>query len=186
MFKIIAAAVMLLTSTAAAAEWREATTKHFIVYSEASEKSVREAAVKLEKFDYVLRALSGVKPVVRPVKLKVYLMDSVAGVARAMPFGGSSVGGYYSTSPQGPFAVGVAGIVSGSPTTGQQVLFHEYAHHFMFQNFPATYPSWYSEGFAEYYGNTRILANDVVEIGHPQRAAISHFRTMTGYPSTSY
>lgn len=63
----------------------------------------------------------------------------------------------------------MTGIISGSSTTGQQVLFHEYAHHFMFQNFPVTYPPWYSEGFAEYYGSTRILANDVVEVGHPQQ-----------------
>ena len=29
------------------------------------------------------------------------------------------------------------------------MLFHEYAHHFMFQYFPAGYPSWYVEAFAE-------------------------------------
>lgn len=182
MFRIIAAAVMLLGSTAAAAEWREATTKHFVVYSESSEKMLREAAVKLEKFDYVLRALSGVKPAVRPVKLRVYLMDNVAAVARAMPFGGSGVGGFYSTGPNGPFAVGVAGVISGSQTTGQQVLFHEYAHHFMFQNFPATYPSWYSEGFAEYYGSTRILANDVVEVGHVQQGRYYSFESNDWLP----
>lgn len=168
MLKTVIASIALASSTAALAEWREATSRQFIVYSEGSEKSLRDAAVKLEKFDHVLRAVSGAKASARPIKLKIYLRDNVADVARSMPFGGSGVGGYYSTSPRGPFAVGVAGIISGSSTTGQQVLFHEYAHHFMFQNFPATYPSWYSEGFAEYYGSTRILANDVVEVGHTQ------------------
>lgn len=176
MLKFVIAAVALASSTVATAEWREATTRHFIVYSEGSEKSLRDATAKLEKYDYVLRAVSGVKPAARPIKLKIYLRDNVADVARSMPFGGSGVGGYYSTSPRGPFAVGVTGIISGSPTTGQQVLFHEYAHHFMFQNFPATYPSWYSEGFAEYYGSTRILANDVVEVGHPQQGRYYAFQ----------
>ncbi len=169
MLKLAAAAIMLATSTAATAEWREATSKNFIVYSEGSEKSLREATVKLEKFDHVLRTVSGVKPQTRPVKLRIYLRSNADDVARSMPFGGSGVGGYYTTGPRGPFAVGVTGVISGSPTTGQQVLFHEYAHHFMHQNFPAAYPSWYSEGYAEYYGSAQIGADDVIAIGHAQR-----------------
>lgn len=169
MFKFGAALAMLLASSAASAEWREASSKNFLVYSEGSEKMLRDAATKLEKYDFVLRTISNVKPASKPNKLKIYLMDDVSEVAATMPFGGSGVGGYYTTSARGPFAVGVNGVISGAGgMTGRDVLFHEYAHHFMNQNFPAAYPSWYSEGFAEYYGSTKILANDVVEVGHPQ------------------
>jgi tetratricopeptide (TPR) repeat protein len=49
----------------------------------------------------------------------------------------------------------------------ESILLHEYSHHFMYQYFPATYPAWYSEGFAEFWGATDILANDVVEVGLP-------------------
>jgi tetratricopeptide (TPR) repeat protein len=49
----------------------------------------------------------------------------------------------------------------------ESILLHEYAHHFMFQYFPATYPTWYSEGFAELWGATRFLPNNVVEVGRP-------------------
>lgn len=169
MFKLGAALALLLAPCAASAEWREASSKNFIVYSEGSEKALRDAAAKLEKYDFVLRAISKVKPAARPNKLKIYLMGDVSQVAATMPFGGAGVGGYYTTGERGPFAVGVTGLISGAGgMSGRDVLFHEYAHHFMNQNFPAAYPSWYSEGFAEYYGSTRILANDVVEVGHPQ------------------
>lgn len=43
-------------------------------------------------------------------------------------------------------------------------LFHEYAHHFMMQYFPAAYPPWYVEGFAEFMMNTRI-DGPVIEYG---------------------
>lgn len=85
MLKFVTAAIALASSTVATAEWREATSRHFVVYSEGSEKSLRDAVVKLEKYDYVLRAVSGVKPVARPIKLKIYLRDNVADVARSMP-----------------------------------------------------------------------------------------------------
>ncbi|HEX8526962.1 hypothetical protein, partial [Allosphingosinicella sp.] len=49
----------------------------------------------------------------------------------------------------------------------ESILLHEYTHHFMDRYFPATYPTWYSEGFAEFWGATNILDNDVVDVGHP-------------------
>ena len=48
----------LAAATPAQAEWREATSKHFVIYSEDSEKSVREFATRLERFDAALRASS--------------------------------------------------------------------------------------------------------------------------------
>lgn len=45
-----------------------------------------------------------------------------------------------------------------------QVLFHEYAHHFMSQYWPYAYPRWYVEGFAEYFQTTRFV-DDMVEVG---------------------
>ena len=38
----------------------------------------------------------------------------------------------------------------------ESILLHEYTHHFMFQYFPATYPTWYSEGYR------RVLGRDPV------------------------
>ena len=38
----------------------------------------------------------------------------------------------------------------------QQVLFHEYAHHFLLGNSQVAYPAWYSEGAAEFVGTARF------------------------------
>ncbi len=37
-------------------------------------------------------------------------------------------------------------------TLGDEILRHEYGHHFMFSNFPGSYPAWFQEGgFAEFF-----------------------------------
>ena len=51
--------------------------------------------------------------------------------------------------PAGAIAVVPRNTGTDGVFTGQLVLFHEYAHHFMLQYAPAAYPAWYVEGFAE-------------------------------------
>ena len=51
---------------------------------------------------------------------------------------------------------------------GNQILFHEYAHHFMMQNPTAPYPAWFVEGFAEYFATVRFTARKI-DIGHSSR-----------------
>ena len=60
----------------------------------------------------------------------------------------------------------------------ESILLHEYTHHFMYRYFPATYPTWYSEGFAEFWGSTQIEANDVIEVGLPAEHRFSTFQAL--------
>lgn len=159
-------ALAFLAPTAAAAEWREATTRHFVIYSESGEKSLREAAADLELFDHLLRQVTQA-PAEGPSKLKVYLMRSYGSVQQVGGYpSGSAVAGFYTASSRGPIAVGVRTDTSAD-MAAQAILFHEYAHHLMLQHFPAAYPTWYTEGFAEYYGATKVLENSTVELGIP-------------------
>jgi tetratricopeptide (TPR) repeat protein len=45
----------------------------------------------------------------------------------------------------------------------------------MYQYFPATYPTWYSEGFAEFWGATKFLPNGTVEVGRPAEHRFGSF-----------
>jgi tetratricopeptide (TPR) repeat protein len=166
--------LICLPATAARSEWKEATTNNFIVYSEGGEAQLRAFAAKLEKFNYVLRAYHGVTAPPSPVRLKVYLFPTIAAVGKMA--GGDGVAGYYIRSARGLMMVGSRNRNATATSRGgsdyvdidsESILLHEYTHHFMYQYFPATYPTWYSEGFAEFWGATNILENDVVEVGHP-------------------
>jgi Flp pilus assembly protein TadD len=183
MFRKTLLALLLCVPAAAQASWLEASSRHFRVYSEGGEDSLRKAITDLEKYDFVLRWASKVTRPASPIKLKVYLLRNTAEVSQSMPFAPSGVAGYYTASARGPIAVSTrTGTGGQDELSAQGVLFHEYAHHFMFQYFPATYPAWYSEGFAEYYGTTRILDKDVIEVGHAARHRYSSFEDNSWMP----
>ncbi|MDB5722993.1 MAG: hypothetical protein JWP15_3611 [Alphaproteobacteria bacterium] len=165
-----------LVPSAAHAEWREATSTHFIVYSEGSEEQVRQTAVRLEKYDFLLRFVTGVTRPPSPIRLKVYMVEDVAKVENSLYGGGEGILGYYNTGARGPFAVMPRG------KSAESVLFHEYTHHFMFQYFPAAYPTWYTEGFAEYYGMARILDDNLIEVGQPAQDRYSTFAELPWLP----
>jgi len=160
----MAAAMMtclgLLAATPAQAEWREARAKHFILYGNMSEEAIRAMATRLEQFDGALRYLYG-KPEIdgqesNPVT--VYVLPTVSAVRRLYGKGGDHIAGFY----QGRVSGSVAFTPMRSDEEGpnalqpQQVLFHEYAHHFLLGNSQVAYPAWYSEGAAEFVGTARF------------------------------
>jgi tetratricopeptide (TPR) repeat protein len=156
-----------LGASAAHAEWREATTRNFVVYSDGDEASLRAFAEKLERFDFVLRTYHRVNAPPSPNKLRIVLVQNSPAVA-AMAGMGGGIAGYYVPDARAMMMVGSRNRrTSAASIEGESVLLHEYTHHFMYQYFPATYPTWYSEGFAEFWGSTRFLENDVVEVGRP-------------------
>ena len=56
---------------------------------------------------------------------------------------------------------------TGRYFTPDLVLHHEYAHHFMLQYFPAIYPGWYTEGFAELIGSSKLMDDGRIGYGMP-------------------
>jgi tetratricopeptide (TPR) repeat protein len=86
------------------------------------------------------------------------------------------------TRRQGSRLNDVRSVQEDTELNPENVLFHEYTHHFTFQYFPATYPVWYSEGFAEFWGTTAILPGDVVEVGAPANHRYSTFRALGWLP----
>jgi len=180
-----------LWATAAHAQWFEARSANFIVYSEGSRRDAELNAAKLERYHYVLRTFHRIAADRPSNPLRVFLFDS-AGDVQDMA-GGAGVAGYYVSDARGLMFVGSrsrGGRRDGDPRSENRALrldpestmLHEYAHHFMFQYFPASYPTWYVEGFAEFWGTTRILDNDVVEVGLPAEDRVATFDFLTWMP----
>lgn len=182
--KMLLALALLSAPSAAAAAWHEARTANFIVYSDGSANDAREFAAKLERFHYVLRAYHGIRTPPPPIRLRVFLLSSVSAVGRMA--GSNGIAGYYVSDARAQLLVGTRGrsarsndVRSGRNETeidAESILLHEYAHHFMFHYFPATYPTWYQEGFAEFWGATRFLPNNVVEVGAPVNYRFQSFQ----------
>lgn len=171
--RLLALAALALVPASAHAEWKEATSANFIVYSEGSDQQLKDFSAKLEKFNFILRTFHKVTAPPSANKLKVYLFPDIKAVGRMA--GRDRVAGYYVTEARGPMMVGTRSSTSTASIDSESILLHEYTHHFMYQYFPATYPTWYSEGFAEFWGATKILPGDIVEVGAPAEYRFGSF-----------
>lgn len=140
------------------AEWLRGESEHFVVYGDTSERQMRSYVQKIERFDQVLRAYYPKPPEFISPKLSIYLARSKADMREVWPTLPSTVAGFYARQDERIFAMAT------DDGEGDSVLFHEYAHHFMFQNLTSPYPQWFVEGFAEYYA-TIELRSDRVKIG---------------------
>lgn len=145
-WKSLCAALLICIAAGAQARWLRADTPNFILYSDGNERGLRDYATVIEDFDAFLRSMFGVKEPAGVNRLTIYLVGSASQLRqyRALP---SIAVGIYIATPAGIAAYATRG---EGDEDGQSVLLHEYAHHFMLQYFPAGYPAWYVEGFAEY------------------------------------
>jgi len=144
------------------AGWLRAESQRFIVYSDGSERNLRDFVQKLESYDRLLRFQSGLDPEAVPDrKLPIYLVRSRSGLAKVWPGIGDGIGGFYHPTGEDIYAIALneRGSSRGDnpeQMVGETILLHEYAHHFMLGNFGRLYPSWFTEGFADFWGNTDI------------------------------
>ena len=147
---------------ASASDWKKAETRHFVIYSDGSTSQLEDYAVELEKFDALLRLVFGRPDSEAPTKLSIYLLRSVGQVEE---LSSPNIAGFYSSRTEGSFAVSNR----ESNERGLRTLFHEYAHHFMFNNFSIPAPAWFVEGFAEYVSTARFRSNGEWIFGYPQK-----------------
>lgn len=184
-------AVLLASPAIAHAEWIRAESTNFIAYSESSPDDLRARVAKLEKFGQVLQAMTGARrPKDVPVKITVYFLRTIEDVGNTLPYPSYGVAGYYSTTMRGPFTVMPRqnrkdpgnGRFTGPTFQALQVLQHELTHHFTFQYFTAAYPSWYTEGFADYAGAIEISDDNVVNVGMFMQSRAATLRQLAWVP----
>ena len=176
---------------ATAAAWFEARSDHFVIYAPGSEAVVRDYATRLERFDKGMRVMRGLadRPSDRANPLAVYVLPTPAAVEQLCRGNGKrsdlscrNVAGFYEPRASGSVAFTPRRSGDGGKfdLNEQTVLFHEYAHHFMYANYTAAYPAWFSEGFAEFNGTARFERDGGIGFGIP--ALHRGYGLMTGKP----
>ena len=153
------------------AKWREASTDHFVIYSEESEESLRKLATRLEQYDGAMRHLRGLPNAsLGPAnRLTVYVVSNVRLVQKLSGMKGDFLAGFYVPRASGSIAIIPRRLGSGGrwDMDSENVLLHEYAHHFLFQNYAAAYPAWFSEGYAEFHATARFEDDGGIGLGLP-------------------
>ncbi len=154
------------------AEWYEASSKHFVVYADDAPANVKAYAAKLERYDRAMKVMRNVPEDNRgpSARVTVFQLADINAIQKLYGPGGQNVGGFYQDRASG--AVAFVPRKSGSgeywQTRAERVLLHEYAHHFMFSDWPsAIFPLWYAEGFAEYNSTAIFNPDGSVTFGAP-------------------
>jgi hypothetical protein len=153
---------LLVASTAANAEWHKAVTDHFVIYAEGDEKSLRDYAEKLERFDSGARRLRSLPEAAVPGanRVTVYALPAKE-FAKIVP--NRQVAGFYipRTSGSKIFLPGYGG--SMNP---EHVLLHEYTHHLYAVSWAnIAVPGWLSEGLAEFHATAEVRKDGSMVIG---------------------
>jgi hypothetical protein len=169
----------VLTAPAQAA-WKEATSDNFIVYSDGLEAELVGFTQRVEKFDRLMRIMTGLNQPPAPVKVRIYLVGGDDEVRALEPHHRPQIAGFYTSLLDGGVAIVDRDRArSKFSLDGETVLYHEYSHHFMAQYSPIAYPAWYQEGFAEYYAATAINEDGTIEVG---RLAMSRWPVLYTEP----
>ena len=167
--KYVLAAVLVLLAqlplaTAASAKWLRADTRHFVIYSSGSGTELELFGSNLERFDTLLRLKFNIIDDENPNKLVVYFLAGQESVGQLV----KNAAGFYAPDSEGTYAVANRDRkLNKTDLSGMEVLFHEYAHHFMFRHFSYPYPAWYVEGFAEYYATAEFKKDGTWALGKP-------------------
>lgn len=176
--KFAFAASVAMLASAASAEWHEARTNHFIIYSDDDKADTVAFAERLERFDNALRVMQNLpadKPVPDVNKVVVYRYGDTRTIGQLA--GSAGVAGFYIPRAAYPVAFTPAREYENPGSKNrvddrmqmkpEVVLFHEYTHHFMLNTFHTTYPSWYIEGFAEANSTIELRPNGSFMVGRP-------------------
>jgi tetratricopeptide (TPR) repeat protein len=162
---------LLLAAATTKAEWLEASSDHFVIYGEQDETEVRRFAERLERFHGAMAHVF-VKPQTRPGpsnRVTVFVVSSTAKVRKVTGTRNRFVAGMY--IPRAGSSVAVIPKLGGGSKyqlTGETVLYHEYAHHFMIAGLTArAYPRWFTEGFAEFFAGVKFREDGSVLLGAP-------------------
>ncbi|MEZ5708389.1 MAG: DUF1570 domain-containing protein [Blastomonas sp.] len=173
--KWIAALAMVVTTvllpSSARAEWHEGNSPNFVVYADQSARDVQEFTEQLELYrSAMLKMLNVPDYELGPSnRVSIYVVGSISDVRKLYGDRRSAVAGFYQSRAGASLAVIPRVKMSnvGEPDFSQTVLLHEYAHHFMFINFPGSFPLWFTEGFAEFFGSARFEKGKTVKLGYP-------------------
>ena len=152
----------------ATAAWHQASSRHFIIYSDDKPERLRAYAEKLERFDKAVRLLRNAQDPQTGDgnRLTVFVVSDDAAVRKIAGAKGSFLYGFY----LGRYSGSIAFTPKRADTDqwglkADSVFFHEYAHHLMFQEFDLPYPNWYVEGFAELIGSPKFDKDGSVTLG---------------------
>jgi len=162
--------------------WIELRTASFTIYSNAGEKKSRAVGADLERLRDALAQISPGLTLEAPFPTYIYVFrDAASFRPYQKTYNGEPLvaGGYFLSRPLANYVA----IDADQHGDERAILYHEYIHHVMRNNYAAL-PLWLHEGIAEYY-STFEVGKDAARIGLPIREHVAWLRQHNLIPLTT-
>ncbi|HEX8423723.1 MAG TPA: DUF1570 domain-containing protein, partial [Pyrinomonadaceae bacterium] len=148
---------MLGGSALGASDWRRVRTENFVVVSNAGEAEARAGAARLEELRAIFSRLQGADSFDVAIPVTVILFQNDGDYEFFKPiYRGElrrDVAGYFLFSPDVNYIT--LSLASGRGRDPHSVLFHEYVHALVRNNYAGA-PLWFNEGLAQYYSEFEL------------------------------
>src|SRR3990167_5229438 len=162
--------IALGLASPAQAEWYKASSDHFVVYADDSEKDVRRFAEMLESYHEAI-AFVIQRKVEKPSpsnRVTIFAVGSVRDLKALAGGDNRFIAGFYVPRAGGSRAfIPDIRMKSGELDFSATVLLHEYAHHYLISTSRFAMPRWLSEGAAEFFASAQFKNDGTVSIGRP-------------------
>ncbi|MDR0780065.1 MAG: hypothetical protein LBF16_05145 [Pseudomonadales bacterium] len=179
--KALLIGLVLLNSPLTFAAWREASSEHFVIYADDSERDLRTFSEKMERYHQAMVTVfpSHLDAPSPSNRLVVYVLGNENQV-RKLQRGDSGVGrllGFYvpRAGNSAAFMPAIHNKATGEVSESERVLMQEYAHHIRRQNLNTRTPTWFNTGFAEYFASASFYRNGDVILGSPNNYRAEDF-----------
>lgn len=174
-------AMIAAAASPAQAKWYEASSEHFVIYADDSERDIREFAENLEKYHSAMVLVSG-RSVEAPSpsnRVTIFVVGSQRDIRKLSGSDSKSIAGFYvpRAGASRAFVQDIRNRSNGYPDFSTVILLHEYAHHFLIGSSRYAMPRWMSEGAAEFFASAGFNKDGSVQIGRPamHRAGELHY-----------
>ena len=170
-FEVLSAVMsLMLWCEPAHAAWHEASSDHFVIYTDDSERDISHFARQLETYHAGLSLVTGSATTVPSPsnRVTVYVVRDEREVRALHAGNDKNVAGFYVPRAGGSMAIVPAVQArSGAITWSMVVLLHEYAHHFLMSSSSAAMPRWFNEGAAEFFASAQFEKDGSMWLGRP-------------------
>ncbi|MDR2212626.1 MAG: DUF1570 domain-containing protein, partial [Pseudomonadales bacterium] len=171
---------ILLYTPPSFADWLEASSEHFVIYADDSERDLRNFSEKLERYHQAMTVLfPSQRGTPSPSNRPTIYVTSRSKIRKIFGDGASAtVGGFYipRAGASVAFIMPINASARGEPSESEAILMTSYAQHVRAETLNFATPAWFNRGFAEYFASSSFESNGDIMLGMPNNRLAYQFR----------
>lgn len=179
MRRLLLAILVFMLPAAAQAKWLEASSQHFVIYSDDQQENLRKFSDQLERFHAAVAVLLDVPSTVPSPsnRVTIYILKNESQVRKLAGDGQKFLYAFYiPRAGQSLAIVPRVGAARGELPFSMIALLHEYTHHITFTTSTVAMPVWVVEGSAEFFASAKFEDDGAVRLGRPATHRVGELR----------